>query len=100
MTSPARLPVDRGALPDWPRLMREGMAAAYLGISASMLREHGPSSKHIGRCAVWDRQDLDRWADALGTASTDPQPLDPLQRQAEADSIADRVRRRLANGPN
>ncbi|KQM21917.1 hypothetical protein ASE49_00970 [Novosphingobium sp. Leaf2] len=76
------------------------MAAAYLGISASMLREHGPASKHIGRCAVWDRQDLDRWADALGTVGTDPQPLDHLQRQAEADSIADRVRRRLANGPN
>lgn len=80
--------------------MREAMAAAYLGISGSMLREHGPVSKHIGRCAVWDRRDLDRWADALGTAGTDPQPLDTLQRQAEADSIADRVRRRLTNGPN
>lgn len=100
MNAPARLSLDRRALPDWPRLMREEMAAAYLGISSSMLRERGPASKHIGRCAVWDRRDLDRWADVLGTSSTDPQPLDPLQREAEADSIADRVRRRLANGPN
>lgn len=100
MNAPARIPLDRDALPDWPRLMREAMAAAYLGISASMLREHGPKSKHVGRCAVWDRRDLDRWADALGTSSTDPQPLDRPAREAESEGVADRVRRRLANGSN
>ncbi|CDO35040.1 AlpA family transcriptional regulator [Novosphingobium sp. KN65.2] len=100
MNAPAAIPLDRSALPDWPRLMRETMAAAYLGISKSMLRDHGPASKHIGRCAVWDRRDLDRWADALGTNETDPQPLDHAQREAESESVADRVRRRLANGPN
>ena len=100
MNAHARLPLDRNTLPDWPRLMREEMAAAYLGISASMLRERGPASKHIGRCAVWDRRELDRWADALGTESTDPQPLDQSEREAEGGALLDRVRSRLANGAN
>jgi len=83
----------RARLPNWPRLMREPMAAAYLGISASMLRDRGPEPKHVGRCAVWDRQDLDRWADALGG-----QPLDASARQDEGGDILARVNRRLANG--
>lgn len=98
MNAPARLPLARAELPDWPRLMREAMAAAYLGISASMLREHGPESKHLGRCALWDRHDLDRWADSLGTSSTEPQPLDQEEREAESAAAHARVLRRLANG--
>lgn len=86
MNAPARL-----VLPDWPRLMREDHAAAYVGISGSMLRDHGPAPKHIGRCAVWDRRDLDRWADALAG-----QPLDADQREAEADDIMRRVQERLS----
>lgn len=78
--------------------MREEMAAAYLGISASMLRERGPASKHIGRCAVWDRRDLDRWADALGGSDAVPPPLDQSEREAEGGALLDRVRNRLANG--
>lgn len=85
--------IDRQTLPDWPRLMREAMAAAYVGISASMLRAHGPKPKKIGGCAVWDRHDLDRWADALGG-----QPLDDTARAEEGGAIADRVRERLENG--
>lgn len=98
MNAPARLPLQRAELPDWPRLMREAMAAAYLGISASMLREHGPASKHLGRCALWDRHDLDRWADALGTTTVDAQPLDRAERDAESAAAHERVLRRLANG--
>lgn len=98
MNAPARLDrpsaIERQALPDWPRLMREAMAAAYVGISGPMLREHGPKPKHIGRCAVWDRHDLDRWADAIGG-----QPLDPRQREEEGAGILDRVQGRL-NGKN
>jgi len=93
MNAPAVIPM-RESLPDWPRLMREALAAAYVGISASMLREHGPSPKKIGRCAVWDRQDLDRWADALAG-----QPLDDNDRDAEGADILRRVQERLANGP-
>lgn len=82
--------IGRVTLPDWPRLMREEMAAAYVGISSSMLRERGPVPKHIGRRAVWDRNDLDRWADAIGG-----QPLDPAEREEEGGDIEERVRRRL-----
>lgn len=94
----AHAALAREALPDWPRLMREPMAAAYLGISASTLRQHGPDPRHIGRAAVWDRRDLDRWADALGEVSRDPQPLDAGERAAEGAGVLDRVTERLANG--
>jgi hypothetical protein len=70
--------------------MREKLAAAYMGISGSMLRQVGPAPKKLGSCAVWDRQDLDRWADALSG-----QPLDLEDRQAEADEVARRVQERL-----
>jgi hypothetical protein len=58
--------LERPALPDWPRLMGAELAAAYVGISENTLREHGPQPKAIGRRRLWDRADLDRWADALG----------------------------------
>ena len=78
------------ATPHWPRLMKEGMAAAYLSISASTLRTKGPAPKHIGRAAVWDIRDLDRFAD-----SVDGMPLDQEQREAEGDDIDRRVEERL-----
>lgn len=56
----------RAALPDWPRLMCEGMAADYLSIGVTMLREQGPEAKRWGRRVLYDRNDLDRWADRLG----------------------------------
>jgi hypothetical protein len=65
----------RPALPDWPRLMGAELAAAYVGISENTLREHGPQAKSIGRRRLWDRTDLDRWADALGG-----QPLEGSRR--------------------
>lgn len=80
----------RAALPDWPRLMDVDLAAAYLGIGATTLREHGPEAKRLGRRVLYDRRDLDRWADALGG-----QPLDQAARADEGDDIARRVRDRL-----
>ncbi len=57
-------------LPDWPRLMNADLAAAYVGIGRETLRLHGPAPKRdpdrIGRRVLYDRRDLDRWADALG----------------------------------
>ncbi|MGJ0236939.1 helix-turn-helix transcriptional regulator [Novosphingobium fluoreni] len=100
MNAPVRPPLSRAELPAWPRLMREALAAAYVGISVSMLREHGPPQKHLGRCALWDRNDLDRWADALGTTTSEPQPLDRDEREAEAAAAFERVKRRLADGSN
>lgn len=80
----------RAILPDWPRLMDVELAAAYLGIGASTLRESGPQPKRLGRRVLYDRHDLDRWADALGG-----QPLDQSARAAEGDDMDARVQERL-----
>lgn len=81
MNATATLP-HRPALPDWPRLMGERDAAAYLSIGTTTLRERGPAPKKIGARTIWDRRDLDRWADAL-----DGQPLTPAEERAEADDV-------------
>ena len=73
---------DRATLPNWPRLMPEPMAAAYLQIGKTTLRERGPKPKQVGRSVRWDRLDLDRWTDALSG-----QPLDAQQAEAEADEV-------------
>lgn len=70
---------ERASLPDWPRLMSEDLAAAYLSIGQSTLRASGPTPKRKGRRVLYDRRDLDRWADRLGE-----QPLDVAEQQAEA----------------
>ena len=97
MNAPARIdPPElphRDALPDWPRLMRAPLAARYLGIGETMLRTHGPQPKRLGGAVLYDRRDLDRWADALGG-----QPLDAAQRAAEAGDMVNRVLQRLGNG--
>jgi hypothetical protein len=58
--------MTRAALPNWPRLMGVDLAAAYLGLSATTLREKGPEAKEYGKRRLYDRNDLDRWADRLG----------------------------------
>jgi hypothetical protein len=69
-------------LPDWPRLMPIELAAAYLSRSVSTIRERGPTPKRDGRSVLYDRNDLDRWADRLGG-----QPLTPTQREEEAKEV-------------
>ncbi|WP_311267069.1 hypothetical protein [Sphingobium sp. WCS2017Hpa-17] len=72
----------RAALPEWPRLMDAEMAAAYFGLSAGTFRALGIQSRSIGRRVVWDRVDLDRYADRLSG-----QPLTALDRAAEASEV-------------
>ncbi len=84
------VPIRPADMPDWPRLMGERLAAAYIGIGASTLREHGPRPRKFGARTLYDRRDLDRWADAL-----DGQPLDPVQREAEDADVVARVRKRI-----
>jgi len=72
----------RHILPDWPRLMSEDQAAAYLSIGSTNLRENGPSPKRHGRRVLYDRRDLDRWADRLGD-----QPLGERAANDEAAEI-------------
>lgn len=86
-------PIPRHAhLPDWPRLMDVDLAAAYLGIGASTLRATRIEPVRHGRRVLYDRRDLDRWADALAG-----QPLDEPARAAETDDVARRVRDRLSH---
>ena len=56
-----------------PRLMRRPVAAAYLGVSASMLDELGIPAKRIKdrRVTLYDRLDLDRFADSLSDGDAD-----------------------------
>ena len=60
----------RADLPSWPRLMCAPLAAAYLSISPTSLRTHGPKPKHLGKRRLFDKIDLDRWADSLSPDGT------------------------------
>lgn len=88
----------RPALPDWPRLMGEQLAAAYLGIGVTMLNEKGPAPKRdadlIGNRKLWDRRDLDRWADALAG-----QPLTGEEADAESRDVERRFFEGRRKGP-
>ncbi len=54
-------------LPDFPRRMHAALAAAYLGIGESTLREGAgtryPAPVRDGTRVLWDRKALDLWAD-------------------------------------
>lgn len=80
----------RISLPDWPRLMDEPQAAEYLSIGKTMLREHGPEPKRLGRRVLYDRRDLDRWADRLGE-----QPLDEREQVEESQEVERRFLERF-----
>jgi hypothetical protein len=85
---------DRASFPDWPRLMSEPMAAAYVGLGATTLRLKGPAPKEIGRRRLYDRHDLDRWADRLGG-----QPLTVAEQREEAADVERRfLEKRRARG--
>ena len=89
-TGEGGLGMDRAPLPDWPRLMGEAMAAAYLSLGTTTLREKGPTPKRYGKRRLYDRRDLDRWADLL-----DGQPLDEPEEEAEAERVEQRFLERL-----
>jgi hypothetical protein len=74
--------VNRAELPDWPRLMGEELAAAYVSLSATTLRERGPEPRRLGKRRLYDRNDLDRWADRLGG-----QPLTVPEQHREAADV-------------
>lgn len=78
----------RPSLPDWPRLMSVERAAQYLSISESSLRVDGPQPRRYGRRVLYDRHDLDRWADRLAGQ--------PLTAQEQIEEAADVERRFLA----
>lgn len=82
------------ARPDWPRLMAEADAAAYLSIGVTTLRELGPAPKPLGRRRLWDRLDLDRFADALGGQPLEGADAEAHGRQVERQFLEARSNRR------
>lgn len=86
--------MERVTLPGWPRLLSADLAAAYLSISVTNLRENGPQPKRHGRRTLYDLQDLNRWADRL-----DGQPLDAREEEEESAEVERRfLERRRARG--
>lgn len=81
-------------LPHWPRLMGVDLAARYLGVSPTTFKGLNIKSRPIGRRVLWDRLDLDRYADQLGD-----QPLSVQEATAEAAEIERRFleKRRAKN---
>ena len=74
-------------LPDWPRGMREALAADYVGLSFSTFRREwsesrAPAPVHLtpGR-QVWLREDLDQWLDRKAGRLNDPDASRPQNRQ-------------------
>lgn len=67
MEIPGQISVEiNKRLPNWPRGMPLNLAAAYCGISGSLLRSIGPGPVTIGRRRkVWLREDLDAWLDRM-----------------------------------
>lgn len=70
-------------LPDWPRGMREALAADYVGLSFSTFRREwsegrAPTPVHLtpGR-QVWLREDLDQWLDRKAGRLNDPRTSRP-----------------------
>jgi hypothetical protein len=62
--------------------MGEDMAARYLSIGTTTLRLSGPKPQRLGRRVLYDRHDLDRWADRLGG-----QPLTAVEQGREAAEV-------------
>ena len=82
----------RARLPDWPRLMPLPLACAYFGVCDKTFRSLGIAPRRIGRRVLWDRQDLDRWADGIAG-----KPLRSKDPGAGARSMERRFFARLNN---
>lgn len=87
--------ITRSSLPNWPRLMSRPLAAAYLSISETNLGNSGPAPARLGRRVLYDRMDLDRWADRLSG-----QPLTPIEELKESNEVERRFleKRRMTGG--
>ncbi|KQN06921.1 helix-turn-helix domain-containing protein [Sphingomonas sp. Leaf25] len=64
--------VARARLPDWPRLMPLRLACAYFGVCDKTFRSLGIAPRRIGRRVLWDRRDLDRFADGIAPRTARP----------------------------
>jgi hypothetical protein len=90
-------PGQTRTLPGWPRLMNQRLAAAYLSIGTTLLRDLLPPKKIRGR-SVWDRRDLDRIADALEGQPLDGQDAQSHSRDVERRWFEKRAKEGKGNG--
>jgi hypothetical protein len=63
--------IDLEGLPHWPRLLSGEQAAAYLGVTAPTLKTLGIKPRSLRGRVLYDRHDLDRYADALAVGGGD-----------------------------
>lgn len=84
--------VGRMQLPDWPRLMSLPLASAYFGVCAARFRALEIRPVRIGRRVLWDRHDLDRFADGMSG-----QPVKGADPAAAAKAMERRFFERLKN---
>lgn len=75
--------VARARLPDWPRLMPLALASAYFGVCASTFRRLDIEPRRIGRRVLWDRRDLDSYADQISDPPIVPSNGTPLISEVE-----------------
>lgn len=71
----------RGPLDIMPRLMKARIAAQYLGVSETTLRALDIPRREVGGLRLYDRADLDAWADAQpyeGDGSDEVNPCDSI----------------------
>jgi hypothetical protein len=69
------------------------LAARYVGIGVTLLEEQGLPAKRIGRRKLYDRLDLDRWADRL-----DGQPVEEGEAGDESQATERRFLERRRKG--
>lgn len=70
-------------LPNWPRLLSEDEAAAYLGVGKTRFREKWqarvwPQPIREGRRVLWDRKALDSFVDVLAGTGAPSNTWDDL----------------------
>lgn len=85
--------LERSALPDWPRLMSVELAAAYFSVSVNTFRSWGIPPLEQGRRVLYDRRNLDRYADHLAGY-----PLTGQEQRLEASEVERRFLGRRKRG--
>lgn len=71
---------DLAGLPDWPRMLSAAQAAAYLGVSPPTLARLRLPVCRIGGRVLFDRRQLDAWADAQAARAGVPDFDEALDR--------------------
>lgn len=82
-------------MPDWPRLLDQTMAAAYLRMSVGTFKDRvakAVPSIEIGSMKRWDRRALDQWVD-LRSAPPKPSLRQILAEGLDAEQHETSIRR-------